>query len=326
MAAREANPEDELGIQLRAKRKQLEELQAGRKGSSRVVLEFGNSAKIAKGKTSYTTFVKTPIVEGGPKNSKGPIAKVDFNINPGYAKPTATVSNPDVKTGALFEYTMGRSYPCFVTVHFRPEWGLPQVTIEYVVQDEAMTKRRIVVDMPTTALGCKRPGQATFDGCPPRNGWIRCAAGISPLVLYGEAAAVPAASRAAAKKKAANSSRGNEAARAAARTTSSAAAPSEALLEAPPSSPSPLRRITSGRMKEQLRRLNVDGDGMVDAVALRGLLTGANGSRFELSEADAQKVIDAAGVGPDGRVSFDRFVDFVYGLDWEPEISSKKSI
>jgi hypothetical protein len=125
--------------------------------------------------------VKTPVVERGPKGAQNAVAKVDFNINPGYKKPTATVTDFSLKTGAKFEYTMARSYPCFITVHFKKEWGLPQVDIQYVVQDDPKTSRRIVVDMPVAALGSKRPGQVSVE---PRNGWIQCVAGQQPVVQY----------------------------------------------------------------------------------------------------------------------------------------------
>merc|ERR1712167_147719 len=88
LAAREAAG-DELGQRLRERRADLKAAQETRKFICRVVLEFGNTAKAGK-KTSYTTFLKVPLFEGGPdKDPKGPVEKVDFNINPGYSKPTS---------------------------------------------------------------------------------------------------------------------------------------------------------------------------------------------------------------------------------------------
>ena len=127
IAEREADPTDPLYEALKAQRAKLAGLTKRRNAACRVVLEFGNTASGSGGKTSYTTFVKTPVVERGPKGAQNAVAKVDFNINPGYKKPTATVTDFSLKTGAKFEYTMARSYPCFITVHFKKEWGLPQV-------------------------------------------------------------------------------------------------------------------------------------------------------------------------------------------------------
>merc|ERR1712100_730038 len=85
------------------------------------------------------------------QSAKGAVAKVEFNINPGYTKPTAVVMDPDKVKGALFEYAMARSFPCHITVHFRKEWGLPQVLLEYKVMPQAKTSRRVVVEVPTGA-------------------------------------------------------------------------------------------------------------------------------------------------------------------------------
>jgi len=270
-----------LGEQLRRRRGQLAELVTARKEAFRVVVEYGNVSKAAKSKTSYTTFAKIPLVEGGPKDvATGLLAKVDFNINPGYSKPTSSVVRPDGKVGAHFEYTMARSYPCFITVHFKKELGLPAVIIEYEVQDESPTSRRLVLEMPIRALGGRRPGQATFDACPPRNGWVRCGVG-SPEVHFVNAS-------------------GRRAMRELPRGV--------AQLPAAPA----LERTRSQHLKDQLRALGADGDGMIEAETLALVMVSSS-----FSEQEALRVIEAAGVGPDGRVSFDRFVDYIHGLAWD---------
>eukprot|EP00928_Gymnodinium_smaydae_P029107 TRINITY_DN22014_c0_g1_i1.p1 TRINITY_DN22014_c0_g1~~TRINITY_DN22014_c0_g1_i1.p1 ORF type:complete len:1108 (+),score=144.32 TRINITY_DN22014_c0_g1_i1:47-3370(+) len=295
LAALETDESSDLGARLRQRREELKQLQSRRRAACRVVLEYGNSAHPAKGKTSYTTFLKVPMMAGGPKDAKSPLAKVDFNINPGYAKPTATVASPDAKTGAQFEYTMARSYPCFITVHFKKEWGLPELTIEYYVQDEPKTSRRIVLDMPTSQLGGKRPGQATFKAYDViRNGWVQCISGQAPKVEYEEEVL-------------------HRMRQASPQPRRQLRASSSELLPQPPT----LERSRSDEMKEHFRALNVDGDGMVDAEVFVKVLQGLGGASA-LTEAEARRLLDAGGVGPDGRISFDRFTEFVYGLRWTP--------
>ena len=79
---------------------------------------------------------------------KGSVAKVDFNINPGYSKPTASLKESNDKTlGFTFEYAMARAYPCHMTIHFKSELGLPKLVIEHYVQDEPKTTRRILLQL-----------------------------------------------------------------------------------------------------------------------------------------------------------------------------------
>uniref|UniRef100_A0A7S4SS63 Kinesin-like protein n=1 Tax=Alexandrium monilatum TaxID=311494 RepID=A0A7S4SS63_9DINO len=183
-AARETAAEGSDAVGFQQQRARANELASRSAGACRMVLEYGNTSERAGGKTNYVTFLKVPLLEGFPKVAKAPIAKVDFNINPGFGKPTASVSNPDAKAGAKFEYAMARSYPCFVTVHFAKELGLPLISIQYVVQDLRTVSRRIIVQFPRGGLSDRRPGEVTFDAGPPRNGWIQCASGGAHAVQY----------------------------------------------------------------------------------------------------------------------------------------------
>eukprot|EP00927_Polykrikos_kofoidii_P017135 TRINITY_DN17776_c1_g1_i1.p1 TRINITY_DN17776_c1_g1~~TRINITY_DN17776_c1_g1_i1.p1 ORF type:complete len:1160 (-),score=176.85 TRINITY_DN17776_c1_g1_i1:286-3390(-) len=343
LAQREADESDELGARLRQRREELKRLRAVNRRSCRVVLEYGNTAKLAGSKTCYTTFVKMPMLENGLTDAKNPIAKVDFNINPGYSKPTSTVTNPAPKTGALFEYAMARSYPCFITVSFKKEWGLPEVCIEFVVQDEPKTTRRIVVEMPTNALGGRRPGLATFDAKEPRNGWIRCHARQEPMVEYGDgtpASALPALEPAvsatdvpAAAARGVGGDRGSSpaptgasrgksrpksGARRSGSQRSTSPARSSKAAPAPPAQPV-LVRSRSAEIKDQFHAMNFSSDGMVDASALMSILQGKHGTAstgLAMSETQARTLLEAVGVGVDGRISFDRFVEYVHGVKW----------
>jgi len=177
IAARSSNPDDAAATAFQNQRGRLEELRQLQAASHRIVLEYGNVAKVSGSKTTYTTFLKTPLVEGGSGPAKNPASKVDFNINPGYGKPTATVNEPDAKAGAVFEYSMARSFPCFITVHFRSELNLPSINIRYCVQDLPKTARRIIVDLPASGSAARRPKPVDFDAEPPCNGWISCGRG-----------------------------------------------------------------------------------------------------------------------------------------------------
>jgi len=72
-----------------------------RQGSRRIVLEYGNSAAIKGSKTTYVNFLRIySMDEGAGGESRGKrngklttptessLIRVDFNINPGFAKPT----------------------------------------------------------------------------------------------------------------------------------------------------------------------------------------------------------------------------------------------
>lgn len=155
-----------------AQRQYLTDLQLARSRVSRIILEYGNISRTNGSKISFTTFVKLALTEGNAA-SKSLISRVDFNINPGYSKPTASVKEPtEKKLGFAFEYAMARAYPCFISVFFSKESGLPNLAIQYVVQEEAKVTRRIVLDMPLVSRN--RPGrEIIFQAHPPRNGWIR---------------------------------------------------------------------------------------------------------------------------------------------------------
>jgi len=126
--------------------------------SLRVVFEFGNSASPGmSSKTSYITWIKEVRREGKHKDTtKGVlrISKVDFNINPGYTKPTRIVTSPNVDKKWAFEYSMGRAFPCHMTVHFagggagRLGVNFPKLILPYCVSDEKVFTRRLVVDVP----------------------------------------------------------------------------------------------------------------------------------------------------------------------------------
>ena len=72
---------------------------------------------------------------------KDAIVSVGFNINPGYDKPTATVTAPRRDGAFAFEFAMGRGYPNVLTVKFKPELGAPPLIIDYYVQ-ECKTRRQ----------------------------------------------------------------------------------------------------------------------------------------------------------------------------------------
>ena len=90
-----------------------------RRAMSRVVLEYGNTTKEAGAgsKTAYTTFLKVRSCEGLPKGQVV-VARVGFNINPGFAKPTATVLKPPPK-GASYCYAMARPFPKILILKIR---------------------------------------------------------------------------------------------------------------------------------------------------------------------------------------------------------------
>jgi hypothetical protein len=182
ISARAANTTDPAAPRFQDQQARLEELRKNRAASLRIVLEYGNTAKASGSKISYATFLKTPLVEGGPESAKNLVARVDFNINPGYSKPTASVREPDARRGAVFEYSMARAFPCFITVHFRSELGLPKVEIQYYVQDSAKTARRIIVDSAASGSTVRLPKQVDFQADPACNGWISCFG--TPEVTY----------------------------------------------------------------------------------------------------------------------------------------------
>ena len=161
--------------------------------SIRVVLEYGNTAKQSGGRTSYTTFVKVISKDKAScPGGKLDVQKVDFNINPGYTKPTASIRRDDKRrpndddTGYnaksrrfSFEYTMGRRYPCFMTIHLE-SWC--NISIPYHVQEcTSVFKRRIIIQIPKSSSNPRRPKSIDLNGFPSlgetrsewTNVWIR---------------------------------------------------------------------------------------------------------------------------------------------------------
>ena len=123
----------------------LQQLTDLRQNAQRIILLYGNTSSGRGSKRSYTTFLKVVSTEGAVPD-KGCVVKVDFNINPGYSKPTSTAKEPtDKSLGFTFEYAMARAYPCHMTVHFKSDLGLPKLVIEHFVRDEAKTSRRVLV-------------------------------------------------------------------------------------------------------------------------------------------------------------------------------------
>jgi len=181
LAARETSTE------IDAQRLYLTRLAQICKSVNRIVIEYGN---ISRGggasKTSFTTFLKVVSAEGA-RMPKTLVSRVDFNINPGYSKPTATAKEPNNKSlGFTFEYAMARTYPCFMTAHFCGEVGL-QLSIQYQVQEVAKVARRVIIE---------------FTGPPPRrpikvcllergelcNAWVRIHNGAAEVECLPEAA------------------------------------------------------------------------------------------------------------------------------------------
>jgi len=156
---------------------------------SRLVLEYGSTAKPAGSKTCFTTFLRLALTEGAVE-SKGVVAQVDFNINPGFNKPTSSLRETNSqKLGFAFEYAMARPYPCIMTIHFKKELCLPKVIVNFKVQEEAHVARRIIVEFlkqaPRNGSGdaggrpggygiCRQKEAVVFDADPPRSGWVHC--------------------------------------------------------------------------------------------------------------------------------------------------------
>jgi len=147
----------------------LNALQKERANTSRIVLEYGSVGKRGGegSKTSYSIVLKLlksmtnlsnktsdnssnmlgTLRAGNTKYSQNlSIRKVEFNINPGYNKPTAVVNKNDTKKENVyrFEYAMARTFPCFITIFFE-NTPMPNILIPYVVQKDKCFRRRIVV-------------------------------------------------------------------------------------------------------------------------------------------------------------------------------------
>eukprot|EP00746_Dinoflagellata_sp_MGD_P010397 gnl/MRDRNA2_/MRDRNA2_121442_c0_seq1.p1 gnl/MRDRNA2_/MRDRNA2_121442_c0~~gnl/MRDRNA2_/MRDRNA2_121442_c0_seq1.p1 ORF type:complete len:1077 (-),score=162.84 gnl/MRDRNA2_/MRDRNA2_121442_c0_seq1:201-3431(-) len=162
-----------------AQRRYLTHLQLARTRVSRIVLEYGNVSRSDGSKTSFTTFLRVASTEGSLA-SKNAVARVDFNINPSYSKPTATTKDPnDKRLGFAFEYSMARTYPCVMTVHFLSSLNIPKLQINYEVVEAPKVARRIIVEVPAERETNSRAGIVVFEAGAqedvlPRNGWIRC--------------------------------------------------------------------------------------------------------------------------------------------------------
>ncbi|KAK3236045.1 hypothetical protein CYMTET_53795 [Cymbomonas tetramitiformis] len=168
---------------------QFELLQATRdkrKRHSMIVIEYGCtlSSTASAAKTSYTTY--TRLMKG---DVQWPIKSVDFNINPQYSKPTASVKQASNGIYA-FEYAMGGRFPCVMTIHFKPELGLMPLEINFKVQD-ADTKRHIIMYLAKDNVAAgrqsgRRIGKAVVEFCarPPCSGWIDIKKDVPPMVGY----------------------------------------------------------------------------------------------------------------------------------------------
>ena len=120
-----------------------------------LVISYGNtSERTTSGKTNYITYVQ--VVHG----ERSALAKVSFNINPGYKKPTATLAAPNGAHGRWsFDYAMARPYPCEITLQFKN--GLPPLTLKYWVQDQTKFARCLAIELP---LELKATGGASYRG------------------------------------------------------------------------------------------------------------------------------------------------------------------
>lgn len=192
----------------------LQQLQTSRDTASRLILEYGNvvtkskpatKAKVANEvskassqKIEFTTFVREASREIGNNCRIGsfpPIARVEFNINPSFAKPTAVQKRSnDKKLGYSFNYAMTRSYPCIITIHFETLTirkvtsetkvkvvKFPPLVIQYRVRND-ITKRRIVLEIGCSAgegPGLGNLGDAAFMANEnPRDGWVKYFVGV----------------------------------------------------------------------------------------------------------------------------------------------------
>eukprot|EP00929_Paragymnodinium_shiwhaense_P120954 TRINITY_DN9303_c0_g1_i1.p1 TRINITY_DN9303_c0_g1~~TRINITY_DN9303_c0_g1_i1.p1 ORF type:complete len:1211 (+),score=127.57 TRINITY_DN9303_c0_g1_i1:324-3635(+) len=158
-----------------------------RKKASRLVLKYGSKRDDGCQKKSWTTYVKVTKAEGDA--SMDAIQKVDFNINPSYSKPTATAK--DMKgLGFSFEYSMAREYPCFMTVHFRPNTGIPKLSLNFWVQPDKNASKNIVIDIsPDVTAGKSNTKEIQLDVEPPQDVWIKFPDGKPSLEYPGNASA-----------------------------------------------------------------------------------------------------------------------------------------
>ena len=150
----------------------LRELELQNNSMSSVVLEYGNISSCvgSSSNTCFATFCKEVHRKNSAKKLPK-LSKVDFNINPHYSKPTATVKEMS-EVGFGFEYTFSRSYPCVMTVHFEDN-VLPKLKINYRVQAAPQTRHRIIIQVSKTFSVARKSDVIIFEGEPPQDGWIR---------------------------------------------------------------------------------------------------------------------------------------------------------
>jgi hypothetical protein len=151
----------------------------------RVVLEYGNTVTKSGKKLTFDTSVRVVDVANlkGVKKDAA-IRKVAFNINPAYDKPTKVVTAPDPKGRFVFAYSMGRTFPCVVTVHFHEAVGVAPLEIDFYVQNQAC-KQRVVLDLPTTGK-TKWPSKTVVEfacGDPPVSAWLKYSSAVSANAL-----------------------------------------------------------------------------------------------------------------------------------------------
>ncbi len=148
-----------------------------RKCASRIVLEYGNVTNRSGAKFTFDTSVHIVQVENCQGLQKAAaIQKVTFNINPDYEKPTKILTAPNEKGVFLFSYSMGRTFPCVMTIYFQASIGLAPLEIDYVVQDYSC-KKRIVLDLPASPakkLSLASKNKVYFEcSQPPSNSWLK---------------------------------------------------------------------------------------------------------------------------------------------------------
>lgn len=159
---------------------------AVRHEAARIVVEIGNTSSKPSGRSDQRTFVRVigalrvgKACSGVP-SARSLIAKVDFNINPRYEKPTETAKSSPF----ALERTLNFTFPCFVTIHWAESLGMAPLHVSYFTQmADKMRALRIVVELPRGGGGgvnrraskSKRPA-ADYDA-PRGDGWVRYNAG-----------------------------------------------------------------------------------------------------------------------------------------------------
>ncbi|GAB5369704.1 hypothetical protein AAMO2058_001428300 [Amorphochlora amoebiformis] len=169
------------------------------KGSRCLVLEIGNTAEeIGGGKFRQNTYLSavgglrmwdgtSSIKKKSIQKGLRCIKKVEWNINPGYDKPTASLSKPNSNSGYTLERTLTFSYPCFATVYFdekivfanskiKPPRPLPPLLIKYATHLKARHSYRIVVAIPPASSLPRRVPRGMKMIFEPEfgEGWLLC--------------------------------------------------------------------------------------------------------------------------------------------------------